>query len=245
MNLRKVTLRYLGWCPGVDHAAKFFPDRDVPDIFFIGSGLAIILLVGAYMVFMQPRPEPGPLILTLNGEEFPDSMFDESYDYTNFYDVRVKFQLLINSEEFASAGTQQNEKTVYEFDDWDEAWTVIEDLEIPNIVIGLAKWLRDGTHLEAGERFYGSLEEYDRRSGAGGEIQMYLGENIPMSTCTFLVYRAQMPYSQYEEFGTNERIAIQKRYQHTSGGQGGIWVFTVELSDYPPYTAILIKAVRR
>ena len=220
-------------------------DTTVKNKVILALVLTAALILGAYMVSMQPKPEPGPLILTLNGEEFPDSMFDEFYDYTNFDDVKVKFQLLINSEEFASAGTQHSEKTVYEFDDWDEAWTVIEDLEIPNIVIGLAKWLRNGTHLEAGERFYGSIEEYDRKSRPDGEIQKYLGENIPMSTCTFSVYRAQMPYSQYEEFGTNERIAIQKRYQHTSGGIGGIWVFTVELSDNPPYTAILIKAVRR
>ena len=206
--------------------------------------LTLALISGAYMVSMQPKPEPGPLILTLNGEEFPDSMFDESYDYTNFYDVKVKFQLLINSEEFASAGTQHSEKTVYEFDDWDEAWTVIEDLEIPNIVIGLAKWLRNGTHLEAGERFYGSLEEYDRRSGPDGEIQKYLGENIPLSTCTFSVERAQIPYPVFEDLGTSERIVIQKRYS-TEGGAGPIWIFAVELSDNPPYTAILVKYVRR
>jgi hypothetical protein len=28
MNLRKITLRYLGWCPGVKSAARFIPDRD-------------------------------------------------------------------------------------------------------------------------------------------------------------------------------------------------------------------------
>lgn len=219
-------------------------DTTVRNKVYLALVLTVALLSGAYIISMQPKPEPGPLILTLNGEEFPDSMFDESYDYTNFYDVKVKFQLLINSEEFASAGTQHSEKTVYEFDDWDEAWTVIEDLEIPNIVIGFAKWLRNGTHLEAGERFYGSLEEYDRRSGAGGEIQKYFGENIPMSTCTFSVERAQIPYYLFEEFGTSERIEIQKRHDFV-GGAGSIWVFAVELSDTPPYTAILVKCVRR
>ena len=206
--------------------------------------IVVALISGAYIISTRPKPGPEPLILTLNGEEFPDSMFDEFYDYTNFDDVRVRFQLLINNEEFASAGTQHSEKTVYEFDDWDEAWTVIEDLEIPNIVIGLAKWLRNGTHPEAGERFYGSIEEYDRKSGPDGEIQKYLGETIPMSTCTFSVYRAQMPHTTYEELGTGGRIAISKRYD-TVGGAGAIWTFAVELSDNPPYTAILIKSVRR
>ena len=29
MNLRKITLRYMGWCPGVDSAARFVPDREI------------------------------------------------------------------------------------------------------------------------------------------------------------------------------------------------------------------------
>ena len=220
-------------------------DTTVKNKVILALVLTAALILGAYMVSMQPKPEPGPLILTLNGEEFPDSMFDEFYDYTNFDDVEVKFQLLINSEEFVSAGTQHDEKTVYEFDDWDEAWTVIEDLEIPNIVIGLAKWLRNGTHLEAGERFYGSIEEYDRRTRAGGCIEKYLGENVPMSTCTFTVERAQITYPFFADLGTNERIMISKNYQYTPSRGRPIWIFAVELSDNPPYTAILVKNVRR
>ncbi len=29
MNLRKITLRYMGWCPGVESAARFIPDEEV------------------------------------------------------------------------------------------------------------------------------------------------------------------------------------------------------------------------
>ena len=207
--------------------------------------LVVVLISGAYMVSMQPKPEPGPLILTIDGEEFSDSMFDEFYDYTNFDYVEVRFQLLINSEEFASEGAQHDEKTVYEFDDWDEAWTILEGLEIPNIVIGLAKWLRNSTHLEAGERFYGSIEEYDRRTRAGGCIEKHLGENVPMSTCTFTVERAQITYPFFADLGPNERIMISKDYQYTPTRGGPIWIFAVELSDNPPYTAILVKMIRR
>ena len=32
MNLRKITVKYMGWCPGVKAAARFVPDRDVPPI---------------------------------------------------------------------------------------------------------------------------------------------------------------------------------------------------------------------
>jgi len=30
MNLRVLTLKYIGWCPGVESAARFIPDRNIP-----------------------------------------------------------------------------------------------------------------------------------------------------------------------------------------------------------------------
>ena len=32
MNFRVLTLKYVGWCPGVESAARFIPDRDIPPI---------------------------------------------------------------------------------------------------------------------------------------------------------------------------------------------------------------------
>jgi len=46
MNPRTVTLRYLGWCPGVESAALFLPDRDLPN-----SKVAASLLVGLVVSF--------------------------------------------------------------------------------------------------------------------------------------------------------------------------------------------------
>ena len=30
MNMREITLRYMGWCPGVKAASRFLPDREIP-----------------------------------------------------------------------------------------------------------------------------------------------------------------------------------------------------------------------
>ena len=43
MNLRKVTLRYLGWCPGLDSAARFIPDRNIVGANHLRSGFQIAL----------------------------------------------------------------------------------------------------------------------------------------------------------------------------------------------------------
>ncbi len=29
MNLRKITLKYMGWCPSVKSAAKFIPEKEI------------------------------------------------------------------------------------------------------------------------------------------------------------------------------------------------------------------------
>jgi len=29
MNLRRITLRYLGWCPGMEAAARFIPENEI------------------------------------------------------------------------------------------------------------------------------------------------------------------------------------------------------------------------
>jgi hypothetical protein len=43
MNLRKITVKYMGWCPGVKAAARFVPDRDVPPIRFA----VFVVLIGS------------------------------------------------------------------------------------------------------------------------------------------------------------------------------------------------------
>jgi len=46
MNLRVITLRYLGWCPGVKSAARFMPDEDIP----LTRIAAFIVLLGSVAV---------------------------------------------------------------------------------------------------------------------------------------------------------------------------------------------------
>jgi len=50
MNLRKITLRYMGWCPGIDNAAKFIPDMDIPDVKIRKIG-AILIAALSFLTF--------------------------------------------------------------------------------------------------------------------------------------------------------------------------------------------------
>jgi hypothetical protein len=54
MNLRKITLRYMGWCPGVKSAARFIPDQNIPPskvilVFFIIASI----MAGSYVISIQ------------------------------------------------------------------------------------------------------------------------------------------------------------------------------------------------
>ena len=58
MSLRKVTLRYLGWCPGIEAAARFIPDKEIPDgrVKWVSAmGGAFLILLGIYSVVSPPR----------------------------------------------------------------------------------------------------------------------------------------------------------------------------------------------
>ena len=50
MNLRKLTLKYFGWCPGIDNAAKFIPDGDIPDVKMRKIG-AILMAALSFLTF--------------------------------------------------------------------------------------------------------------------------------------------------------------------------------------------------
>jgi len=75
MNLRTVTLKYLGWCPGVEAAARFIPDREIPNrrlkqASYIGGLLFLSYLV--YNIVAPPRSYAWDL-------DFNGAKYDEAY----------------------------------------------------------------------------------------------------------------------------------------------------------------------
>ena len=50
MNLQKIALKYMGWCPGIDNAAKFIPDGDIPVVKMRKIG-AILMAALSFLTF--------------------------------------------------------------------------------------------------------------------------------------------------------------------------------------------------
>jgi hypothetical protein len=63
MNLRRITLKYKGWCPGIKSASGFIPDKEIP----IAQVYALIIIAALgisvpYLLFFQPTHLPAWII---------------------------------------------------------------------------------------------------------------------------------------------------------------------------------------
>lgn len=75
MNLRNLTLKYMGWCPGVRSAARFIPDKEIPEgrvkrVSALGGALLILLAI--YSVMSSPKSFSWDI-------SFEDAEYDDSY----------------------------------------------------------------------------------------------------------------------------------------------------------------------
>jgi len=219
MNLRKVTLRYLGWCPGIDHAAKFFPDRDVPDIFFIGSGLAIVLLVGVYQLSIPP-PAWEPRVVYIDGVEYPDEYFDMSFNYSSLRGMQVTLYQPFNRSEIVKGDHQHEELNISRVD---ELVGILEEFGAPKIVIGYTMWIGNCTWTEAVIKWRGESVNLNEVN----QIGMTFG-------------RAEGRYINYGVDRDGQGLRISKRYKTGEGEFSSIWSVRVKLY-FPPYQVTVFR----
>jgi hypothetical protein len=66
MNPRKITLRYMGWCPGVKSAARFIPNRDKEEEeswerIFTKRNLTLLGIIGLFSIVIIGNGVPVPI----------------------------------------------------------------------------------------------------------------------------------------------------------------------------------------
>jgi hypothetical protein len=246
INLRALTLKYLGWCPGVESAARFLPDREISRAGLILTGVAsaTILIAAGLLALSYARPlEWRLLTVTIDGVAYPDEGFNESFDYSTIRGKRVDFSMPLNTSEFVAIGGQE-ERRVYEFQSLSEAWLFLEAWSTPRVVIGFAGWISGGTHREAIIRYYG--EDY---TGPGmnddNAIHEYFGRLLSPRECFSTVERSQYVYSMPPELNATEAIKVMKRYSNFEGNHSPVWRLSIRLNDAPPYYAEFVRYARR
>jgi len=66
MNLRRTTLKYMSWCPGIEAAAHFIPDKEISNKRLMQVYVLITIAalgVGVpYLLYFEPEPPPSWII---------------------------------------------------------------------------------------------------------------------------------------------------------------------------------------
>ena len=200
MNLRKITLKYMGWCPGVDRAARFFPDYEIPlkpSILLVGfvAIIAMYLAVQPSFYAQYPPYEEGPLKVyvgpTTDRKVIYDRDFNSTFDYFQLYKYGwagpAYFVEKPDDSEYAT--TQKQTEFIY-FNSLEELIEYItNDLKSPNVVLGLTRSLLEHTWEQfAVKTGYPSTEN--------GASEIDLG----------MVYSTVSPSSTSRGWGINYRV---------------------------------------
>jgi len=93
MNLRKMTLRYMGWCPGIEAAAQFIPENRMPVQavhISIAGGFLLLLL---YLSLVTAIPQSYAWDLGFEeadlDEAFNMYVREEGREFRGTYSVRI------------------------------------------------------------------------------------------------------------------------------------------------------------
>jgi hypothetical protein len=232
MNPRKTCLTYLGWCPGIDSAASFLPNRDIPNrVVLIGVTGTMLLIICAFFVQVATRPSPSaPLIITIDGKTYEDSNFSTNFNYSILRDYPARFYIPLNQSEFAK---NKMETENLNFQSMDDAATSLDTLNTPNIVKEFFLWLSNGTFEEAYFRFYHK------------DASTIPSQNTPMIQSN-LGYIDRGCFYHVERIKTKmvplqNNVQVSKMYNEGLTGRGPVWTFVVSLEKGPPYEATFTR----
>jgi len=245
MNLRRLTLRYMGWCPGVKSAATFIPDKEFSGrtLFLTTLSITSIIVVAIAIQNVTKPKEAKTLMVTIydispNSERFtyPDEVFDETFNYPELKNKHIEFNLPFEAK-FVTSG--KSETQIYEFEGLEDVWLLLEELDTPRIVIGFAKWLTNGTFEDMFVKFHGyHPSERGEFGGPPKDIYLSFGRGSPI--CRFEVYREPIPGSAASYVNGFDGVYVLKMKMEIGRGSP-VWLMYVRLNDTPPFSTVLIR----
>lgn len=175
MNLRKITLKYMGWCPGIKAAAQFIPDTYVPVtpklliitmIIFLGLTL---LSFEAYRLYSPPPISEGPFKVYVgkgeNTRVFYDYEFNNSFDYARLWEkeranrLTVYFREKFNSSEYAKGSIEVEELS---FTDIDDLCQYMRGLGAPNVLVRFTRFMLNQSFEETYMKVWNKSVPQDR-----------------------------------------------------------------------------------
>ena len=228
MNLRKVTLSYLGWCPGVSAAAKFVPDREIPDILVLGAALTVMVSVGAIQLYYPKEPVTIDVVY-IDGEEYPMSLFDVNYDYSRLTDRTIDIDEPLDWSEFREG---DNLGQRIELGSLRELEALLEERNAPQIITMYTLWVANATWEEAVDRCYNGSRDPDQVNGFGEQFGRTRG-----GYWWYIVERSHPD--------NGNLILVRKMYLKAPGVHSAVWAIRIKIFDSPPYPGELFLRGQR
>jgi len=235
LNLRNLTLRYMGWCPGVDRAARFLPDYEIPlkpSILLVSFVIIIaVSLAGQPSFYAQYPPyEEGPLKVYVgpatDRRVIYDRDFNDTFDYFQLYryDWTGPAYFVEKPDESEYVETRQAE-LIYFYSLEELIEYIRNDLRAPNVVSGLARSLLEHTWEQfAVETGYPSTEK--------GASRIALGMVYPTQSWSWginyqVLRRKDVDYpGRFEEMYVQDGLFISKNL-----GEKIIWEIRIDANE--------------
>jgi len=231
MNPRKIFKQCMAWCPGVEAAARFIPDIEVPrsvTAVSIVITLGLVILTGFMIQSLTPR-EAAPLKVIVNGEVFYDDTFTEDFNYSRLIrregGLHIYFFEAVDHDEFAD----EVEIKRFEVESLRDVWPILDRIKMPNIVRGFARLICNGTYEELSRLFF---EEWE---GIGISLGDY---SDPLRGKGGVIYSIRRTPTTGEEV---ERIRISKGYKINEMTGATIWRLEVKVYSFPPLEVVFIR----
>jgi len=268
MNPRRITLKYMGWCPGFKQISEHMPNKEVYLSYRLlaastAVGLCVIALVTSLFA---------PLPITVNGQlqvyigekriAYDDGDFDQNFNYTLFqYNSGGNYSPYFMQEKDDSDFSDGVVSiTDYEFRTLDEVYAFTSQLNAPNCVDQYLIWLmaqnytetvnktwttteRQGRYQKNGyfETLLGDWKAYDRNYGIRYHVQRRCFDGGFMGDDTSL------PGTEYEgDMNIIDGIRVEKYDSHDLIWKlfiDGGWVYNSERypSLEPVYKVRLVR----
>jgi len=177
--------------------------------------LTVILSLGVWRCITEEKAD-GPLMVSVDEELYKDDDLTTDFDFSKLLHAEIRFKERVGSTPKNAWAVHD----VYTVEDIEEFWAIIDDMDMPNVVKGLAKLVSRGTYDELVEEHNLSRVQVSRMMGDPNGV-------------LYMIYRVEETASFAETFELEKWYKINGRLY---------WRLSIKLGT-PPYQVTFLKAV--
>jgi len=242
MNLRRITLRYMGWCPGIQSAARFLPDVEIPMTSKVLATIIVsflgILAVSYASYYQRSQIPEGPLKIYIGKHGkvvIYDRDFNETFDYAGLWGSEWEHrEWVFFREGFNASENAPGPEIQYENMTMDALEDVLrymeENLTAPRVVAGMTGFLLNQTFEETYRQIWDTPLSPTRKGFA-----THMGDFPPLGASTHpahgVYYNVDRLRDRYGEDGNRsdiqDGVSIKKNSE-----DGWVWEVRIDAAEF-------------